>query len=289
MAKYGNQYVDEQYLSAIEPNLYTDEVLIPGVTFSEDIVEGPAGGYYAHKLDDGTAVEPGTPGRDFTDEAAKDELIQVSYNNNFQKSRKIYGVQAAAVKFNAGEEYLANALNVPKEGRRYSALACMASEGTALEDTDETTKANVVENIIAMRQAVKDNHGQANFLLASTKVYAAALQVLGLKETDDSAIVTAQLMKRFGLNIIECNSFDKSAAKYYDYSGTLKTVDLTGIEMICGYHEAFKLEDNFATYRLIDSENFAGSKAQVEYNTAMRVVSPKQVIVKKVVKTTAAK
>ena len=82
MAKYGNQYVDEQYLATIEPNLYTDEVLIPGVTFSTDIVEGPAGGYYAHKLSDGNAVEPGTPGRDFTDEAASDELIQVSYNNN---------------------------------------------------------------------------------------------------------------------------------------------------------------------------------------------------------------
>ena len=51
--------------------------------------------------------------------------------------------------------------------------------------------------------------------------------------------------------------------------------------MICGYYQAFKLEDNFATYRLIDSENFAGSKAQVEYNTAMRVVSPEQIIVKK--------
>lgn len=279
--KYGNQYVDEQYLSTIEPNLYTDEVLIPGVTFSEDIVEGPAGGYFAHKLDDGNEVEPGTPGRDFNDESAKDELIQVSYNNNFQKSRKIYGVQAVAVKFNLAEEYLANSLNVTKQGRRYSALACMVNEGTVLEDTEKTTKSNVVEKIIAMRQKVKDNHGQANFILVSTAVYAAALQVLGLKSTDDPAIISAQLIKRFGLNIIECNSFDKKAVKYYDYSGALKTVDLTDIEMICGYNEAFKLEDNFSVYRLIDSENFAGSKAQVEFNTAMRVTSPKQIIVKK--------
>jgi hypothetical protein len=207
--------------------------------------------------------------------------VQVSYNNNFQKSRKIYGVQAAAVKFNIKEAYLANSLNVTKQGRRYSALACMANEGTVLDDTTPTTKDNVVEKIIAMRQAVKDNHGQANFILASTTVYAAALQVLGLKSTEDPAIKHAQLMERFGLNIIECNSFDKANVKYYNYAGELQTVDLTGIEMICGYYEAFKLEDNFAMYRLIDSENFAGSKAQVEYNTAMRVVSPKQIIVKK--------
>lgn len=281
MAKYGNQYVDEQYLSAIEPNLYTDEVLIPGVTFSTDIVEGPAGGYYAHKLSDGTDVEPGTPGRDFSDEEAKDELIQVSYNNNFQKSRKIYGVQAAAVAFNAGEEYLANSLNVTKQGRRYSALACLANEGTDFGDTEEVTEENVVAKITGMRKAVKDAHGQANFMLTSTNVYAICLRVLGLKTTDDPAVVSAQLMKRFGLSIIECNSFDKAEVKYYDYSGALQTVDLSKIDMICGYHEAFKLDDNFAVYRLIDSENFAGSKAQVEYNTAMRVVSAPQVIVKK--------
>lgn len=281
MAKYGNQYVDEQFISAIEPNLYTDEVFIPGVTFSTDIVEGPAGGYYAHKLSDGNEVEPGTPGRDFSDEEAKDELIQVSYNNNFQKSRKIYGVQAAAVAFNAGEEYLANSLNVTKQGRRYSALACLVNEGTVLADTEEITEENVVEKITDMRKSVKDAHGQANFLLTNTSVYAICLRVLGLKTTDDPAVVSAQLMKRFGLSIIECNSFDKAEVKYYDYSGALKTVDLTKVDMICGYHEAFKLDDNFAVYRLIDSENFAGSKAQVEYNTAMRVVSDKQVVVKK--------
>lgn len=190
-------------------------------------------------------------------------------------------MQAAAVKFNMGEAYLANTLNVTKQGRRYSALACMVNEGTVLKDTVETTESNVVDKIVEMRKAVKDNHGQANFLLTNTSVYAAALKALGLKSTEDPAIISAQLIKRFGLNIIECNSFDKDNVKYYDYSGTLKTVNLSDVEMICGYHEAFKLEDNFAVYRLIDSENFAGSKAQVEYNTAMRVVSPKQIIVKK--------
>lgn len=279
--KYGNQYVDEQYLATIQPNLYPDEVLIPGVTFSEDIVEGPTGGYYAHKLNDGKEVEPGKPGRDFDDEEAKDDLIQVAYNNNFQKSRKIYGVQAAAVKFNIAEEYLANSLNVTKAGRRYAALACMVNEGTVLEDKTPTTAANVVERLTEIRKAVKDNHGQANFVLVSTRIYAICLQVLGLKTSDDPAIIDAQLLKRFGLNIIECNSFDKATAKYYDYSGALNTVDLTEVEMICGYYEAFKLEDNFSTYRIVESENFAGSKAQVEFNTAMRVVSPKQILIKK--------
>ena len=97
----------------------------------------------------------------------------------------------------------------------------------------------------------------------------------------DSAVVSGELMKRFGLTIIECNSFDKATAKYYDKSGELKTVDLTKVEMIVGYSKATSILDNFVMYRLKDSENFAGSKAQVEYNTAYTVNSPKQVIVKK--------
>ena len=88
-------------------------------------------------------------------------------------------------------------------------------------------------------------------------------------------------MKRFGLTIIECNSFDEAEATYFDRTGAEKTVDLTAVDMIVGYNEAVSILDNFAMYRLKDSENFAGTKAQVEYNTAFTVNSPKQVIVKK--------
>ena len=88
-------------------------------------------------------------------------------------------------------------------------------------------------------------------------------------------------MRRFGLNILECNSFDKKVAKYYDSANALKTVDLRGIDFVVGYNEATSILDNFEVFRLIDSENFAGSKAQVEYNTAFKVNSPKQLIIKK--------
>lgn len=278
--KYGEQYVDDKFSATIEPNLFTDTVLIPGVTYTDKYQEGNAGQIMVHKLDGGNAVKPGVPGRDFSDEAAKDELITIAINNNFQKSRKIYGVQANAVAFNAGEEYLADALNATKEGRQYSAIACLANEGTKLNDTTQITSANLVSYITSLRKQIKDNHGKANFILASTAVYQIALQVLGLQSYADPAVVSGEMLKRFGLNIIECNSFDDDSAQYYDYTGTLKTVDLTNVEMICGYNEAFSVIDNFEMYRLVDSENFAGTKAQVEYNTGFRVNSPSQIIVK---------
>ena len=167
---YGQQYVDEKYSKTIEPNLYTDTVLIPGVTFTQKYMEGPAGGIFVHKLDSGNAVTPGVPGRDFSDEAAKDALIPIVFNNNFMKSRKIYGVQAAAVKFPMAEEYLTDALNVTKEGRQYSGLACLVKEGTVSNDTNAVTAENAVEVLTALRKGIKDNKGKANFAMVSTDI-----------------------------------------------------------------------------------------------------------------------
>lgn len=278
---YGNQYVDEKYSTAIEPNLYSDTVLIPGVTFTDKYQVGPTGGIYVHKIDSGAEVEPGTPGRDFNDETAKDVLIPIVFNNNYQKSRKIYGVQAAAVGFAMAEEYLSDALNMTKQGRQYSGIACMVNEGTLSTDTEAVTEDNAVEKLTALRKQIKDNKGTANFALVSTDIYAKLLNKLGLAQVMDSAVVSGELMKRFGLTIIECNSFDKAEAKYYDKTGALQTVDLTAVDMIVGNYLANSVLDNFNMYRLKDSENFAGTKAQVEYNTAFTINSPVQIVVKK--------
>lgn len=278
---YGTQNVDEKYSSTIEPNLYSDTVLIPGLTYTDKYENGPAGGIYVHKLNGGNKVTVGKPGRDFNDEEANDTLIPILFNNNFQKSRKIYGVQANAVAFIMGEEYLTDALNSTKEARQYSALACMVQEGKASADTDALTKANVVEKLIALRKKVKDGKGKANFALLSTEAYALLLANLGFTEANDPSLISGDLVKRFGLNIIECNSFDEKTAKYYDKTNVEKTVDLTKIDMIVGNYEAFSLLDNMEMYRLINSENFNGSKAQVEYNSGMTVTSPVQIVVKK--------
>lgn len=278
---YGEQNVDTKFSAGLEPNLYSDTVLIPGVTYTDKYQLGPAGQIMVHKIDSGVEVEPGTPGRDFDDEKAKDELIPITFNNNYQKSRKIYGVQANAVQFAMAEEYLADALNMTKQGRQYSGLACMVDEGTDFGNTDVVTEESAINFLIAIRQKVKDNKGKANFAMVSTGIYASLLKKLGLATIMDPAVQSGELMKRFGLSIIECNSFDKTKAKFYNSAGTLKTIDLTAVDYIVGYNEAVSILDNFETYRLRDSENFSGTKAQVEYNTAFKVNSPKQLIIKK--------
>lgn len=282
--KYNNQYVDEKYVPIVEPNLYADTVLIPGITFTDEYVTGPAGQIYVHKISSGNAVEPKAPGQDFKHEAAADELIAIALNNNFQKSKKIYGVQANAVAFPLAEENLADAVKMTAEGMQYSGLACLVQEGTADTDTTKTdTSDKAVNKLLELRKLIKDAHGRANYALVNTEIYRLFLSAVGFTYNGyDEATKNAELLNRFGLNIIECNSFDSATAKYIDKAGATKTVDLTKVEMIVGYHKAFSIVPNLNALRVIDSENFIGSLAQVETNVGYTVNSPKQVIVKKV-------
>ncbi len=279
--KYNSQYVDEKYLQSVEPNLYADSVLIPGVTFTDKYTTGPAGQLFVHKITDGGVIDPSAPGKDFTHEASEDDLIAIAINNNYQKSRKIYGVAANAVGFALAEENLADAINVVAESVQYSGLACMAHEGTKDTDTKEiATSADAVAKVLALRKAIKDAHGRANFALVSTEIYKMLLTEVGFSYNGyDEATRSAELLKRFGLTIVECNSFDRTA-KYIDFAGATQSEDLAKVEMIVGYNEAFSMIPNLENMRLMESENFTGTLAQVEMNFGFRVNSPAQIAVK---------
>ena len=279
--QYNSQYVDEKYLPILEPNLYTDTVLIPGVTYTDKYVTGPAGQLFVHKLTKGDRIVPKAPGQDFSNVETSDSLIAIALNNNFQSSRKIYGVQENAVDFNLAEENLSTAIAVIRESRQYSALACMAKEGTMTTDnTSITTGATAVTALLNMRKEIKDAHGQANFCLVNTNVYRLLLSEVGIVINGDPAVRDAELLRRFGLNIIECNSFDITNAKYINYAGNTVTVNLSTVLMIMGYSEAFSIVPNLEAMRLHDSEHFIGTLAQVEMNMGFRVTSADQIIVK---------
>lgn len=261
---YGEQNVDEKYSSIVEPNLYSDSVLIPNITYTDKYQTGPAGQIQIHKLTT-DAVARKDPGADFVDEGADDELIPITLNNCFQKSRKIYGVQANAVAFNIAEEYLADSIKAVRDGREGSALACMAYEGTDFT----TLETDAVDILLAMRKAVKDAKANPNFAIVSTEMYAELLGKIGIQSYADPAVKSAELLKRFGLNIVECNNAP-SEIKYKDAGGTERTINLSNLKAIVGDYNAFSVVDNVDMFRIVDSENFNGVKAQVEINSGFK-------------------
>ena len=274
--KYGSLNVDEKYSGILEPNLYFDSILVPGVTYTDKYQTGPAGGIYVHKLNT-TAVTVGTPGRDFSDEASSDTLIPILLNNNYMKSKKIYGVQAAAVDFDLANEQLSTATQEIKESRQQSALGCLVQEGTT--STVKTAITTGAVNAV-LDEAAQIKKGKANVVLCSPDFYALVLKESGKNFTpvkNDEVAATGAIGDLYGFTWIRAAGLGEQEAKYYDSTGTLKTVALsktTPVDFILYNSEALSIVDNLESYRIVDSENFTGSKAQVEINTGMKVTTP---------------
>ena len=288
--KYNDQHVDEKYKPSLIANLFYKTFLIPGVTY-QDVTADNNGGWFWHKLTSTGAAEPGTPGRDFQDESSSDSLISCVYNNNFMKSKKIYGVQAAAVAFPLAEEQMSLATQEVTEGRNLSALACLITEGTVATNTTVITADNFQKEVLAVRKEVVKSKGTADVVLCSPDFFATMLEFAGNKyipATNEKLIAAAaggQVGSYLGMIWFEANAFaNASKISYYDYTTTKKEVtaaNLANVDFIMYDHNAFGLGDNFVQGRLIDSEMFTGSKAQVEENTGMRVLESTMVRVRK--------
>jgi len=270
---YGNLNVDEKYSGILEPNLFYESIFVPGVTFTDQYEEGPAGGIYVHKLST-TAVEPGAPGRDFTDEASKDTLVQIVLNNNFQKRKKIYGVQANAVSFALANEQLALATKEVKEGWMQSGNACLVTEGTTSANTAAITSAKAA--LIAERTEISKKKGKADVVLCSPEFFGKLLEEAGDKFTpvmNDKVAATGTIGKYLGFTIIEDNGLSAASGKYINHAGTTKTATFAGVDFIMYNHNALSIVNNLEAMRIVDSENFVGSKAQTEMNSGYRVTN----------------
>lgn len=284
--EYGGYNVTENYSALVEPNLYFDAIFQPGMTFT-DKFQGDAnsGLVKVFKLSGDGVQDPKAPASDFSHTKAENELIDLRLNNTQSKSKKIHQVQANAVPYNMAEEHLSQAVIDCKEGWQASGLACLINEGTALTDAAAITEANIKTVILGARKVVRKGKAVANVVLASVDTYTTMLAAAGKEYTpvvNDAIMQTGQIGKWLGMLWVECNMLDiLDAAKYYDFSGTLKTVDLTKTDFIMYDFNALSIVDNLESIRLKDSENFTGTLAQVEINTGYRVTTEAKVAVKK--------
>ena len=279
--QYGNVHVDEKYSSILEPNLYYNSVFAPGRTFTDKYEVGPAGGIYVHKLDT-AAVTVGTPGRDFSDVTASDSLIQIVMNNNFQSSKKIYGVQEAAVSINLANEELSVATSEVAEAWNQAGLACLVTEGTTASSTASITKNSVKKAVLDARKQIVEAKGRADVLICSPATFACILEAAGseyIPQANEYINRTGSVGQWLGLTVVECAGLAAANGKYYTSAGVLTTASFSGVDFIMYNKEALSIVTNFDVARIIDSESFAGSKAQVEMNSGFKVTSAAQVVV----------
>ena len=283
--EYGTMHVNENYSAIVEPNLYFDAIFQPGRTYTDEHQgDANSGLVKVYKVNADGVSDPQAPAGDFDHQKAENALIDLRLNNSQRKSKKIYKVQANAVPYNMAEAHLAAAVMDCKEGWQASGLSCLVHEGTVLSDTAAITVANIKSKIIVSRKEVRKGKAVPNVVLASVDTYSTMLEAAGDQYTpitNDNMVETGQVGKWLGMLWVECNQMILQAAKYYDYTGTLQTEDLSTVDFVMYDYRAFSIVDNLEEIRVIDSENFVGSLAQVEINTGYRVKTKEKVVVKK--------
>ena len=278
----GNKNIDEKYSKIVEPNLYADAIFQPGVTYTDKYKEDSAGGIYVHKLGAKTIV-PALPGSDYTHTADADSLIRIAMNNEYKYSEKIYEVLAAQVGYDVAVAELEDIIKTCKEARDVSGQACLAYEGTAVTGV-AITPSNVKESIIGLRKELTDKKCKPTTLIVSTAVYAAILTAAGtdfVPTTNEKVLSEARVGKWLGFDIYESPLLNTQAAKYYDYTDTLRTVDLRDVNMIAYDKEALSILDTLTNERIVDAVDFYGSLAQVNIVCGYRVTNSNCVVVRK--------
>ena len=285
MAQYGSFYVDERFSKILEPNLYGDAIMQPGQTFNNQYQGDAAAGLVKiYKTTRDSAVDPTTPAGDFNNENIANTLIDLRLNNSFRKSKKIYDVAANSVQYKVADETLSTAIKDVQEGWHYSALACLAYEGTDLEDYTAITKENIKSYVLTARKALRNKHAKPNTVIASVAVYSAMLELAGGDYTpskNENTLTTGRVGMWLGMTWYEGDLLDNEQAKYYDHAGTLRVVDLTDVDFIMYDSTTFHIVNNLNAMRLRDAESFIGTLAQVEINSGFRVSNAEKVVIKK--------
>ena len=147
-----------------------------------------------------------------------------------------------------------------------------------------TAITDVKDDIVKTRAEIVKAKGRANVVMCSPDFYAQVLLAAGKEFTptrNDRIADEGNVGVWLGMTFVEANGLTGSI-KYYDSTGALKTVDCSKVQYIMYYHETLSVITNFEAARIVDSENFIGSKAQVEMNTGYKVTNAVLTRVRKV-------
>lgn len=147
-----------------------------------------------------------------------------------------------------------------------------------------TKEVEELEAVIDTRTEIVKDKGRANVVMCTPEYYGLVLKAAGkdfTPSTNDRIAATGNVGQWLGFTFVEANGATGSI-KYYDHTGAQKTVDMSKVQYVMYYHETLSVVSNFEVARIIDSERFAGSLAQVEMNTGYRVTNSKLARVRKV-------
>ena len=267
----------------VEAGLYADEIFIEGRTFTSQYDVDSAGQIQVEKYSPDMEVKAKVPGSNFSDKDYKNTVININCNNAFQYSQKVpayfEATMPTSVKMN---QTLRTTENV-RIGRQKAGLAALVHGGTESTNTGAITETNFKEEFLKDRKILVDKFAKPNVAITSTEVYNIMLKLAGTEftpSTNENVVTTGQVGYWMGILWIEAPLLGGSLS-FLNESGVEQSVDTANIDYILYDYKAYSIIDKLTMLRVIDSEDFAGSKIQEEIDTGFKVTNADCVLVRK--------
>ena len=276
---------DERYSAIVEPNLYSNAIFQPGITYTDKYEVADAFAAKVAKVGVGAYADPSTGVGDYSHENASDELITIPYNNCFKESKKMYNIQMQSVSYNMGEENLAVAIQKVRVRKDRSGVACLVHEGTASSVVDASTATTLKANVLAVKKELMDDDANPTVAICTNEFYTTMLSIANNEFTSDVKNFVSQegqVGRWLGILWIPTSILNLASAKYYDNTGSLQTVSFDKVEFIMYDADAFSILGNVTDNGLYDGHPaFNGVAAQNELYAGFKVTNPKRARVKK--------
>ena len=282
----GNINGDERYSAIVEPNLYSNAIFQPGITYTDKYEVADAFAAKVAKVGVGAYADPSTGVGDYSHEAASDELITIPYNNCFKESKKMYNIQMQSVSYNMGEENLAVAIQKVRVRKDRSGVACLVHEGTVSAVKDASTATTLKANVLAVKKELLDDDANPTVAICTNEFYTTMLSIANNEFTSDVKNFVSQegqVGRWLGILWIPTSILNLASAKYYDNTGSLQTVDFDKVEFVMYDADAYSILGNVTDNGLYDGHPaFNGVAAQSELYAGFKLTNPKRARVKKV-------
>ena len=267
----------------VEAGLYADEIFIEGKTFTSQYDVDSAGQIQVEKYSPDMEVKAKVPGSNFSDKDYNNTVISINCNNAFQYSQKVpayfEATMPTSVKMN---QTLRTTENV-RIGRQKAGLAALVNGGTESTNNEAITETNFKEEFLKDRKILVDKFAKPNVAITSTEVYNIMLKLAGTEftpSTNENVVTTGQVGYWMGILWIEAPLLGGSLS-FLNESGLEQAVDTANIDYILYDYKAYSIIDKLTMLRVIDSEDFAGSKIQEEIDTGFKVTNADCVLVRK--------
>lgn len=267
----------------VEAGLYADEIFIEGKTFTSQYDVDSAGQIQVEKYSPDMEVKAKTPGSNFSDKDYNNTVININCNNAFQYSQKVPAYFEATMPTQVKMNQTLRTTENVRIGRQKAGLAALVHGGTASTNNSAITETNFKEEFLKDRKILVDKFAKPNVAITSTEVYNIMLKLAGTEftpSTNENVVTTGQVGYWMGILWIEAPLLGGSLS-FLNESGVEQSVDTANIDYILYDYKAYSIIDKLTMLRVIDSEEFAGSKIQEEIDTGFKVTNADCVLVRK--------